>query len=290
MMDGAYLYSVIVYVGINVILAVSLNFVNGMTGQFSLGHAGFMCVGAYASALVTLAFTDPGPAHFVLALGVGAVAAAFAGFLVALPSFKLRGDYLAIATLGFSEIIRVICLNTEAIGGARGLPGIPPLANLGWVAVCVALTIALAYRVAGSREGRAYLAIRDDEIAAEAVGINLRATKTRAFVLAAALAGVAGALYAHVLRYLNPQSFDFNLSIEIVAMVVLGGSGSILGAACAALILTGLKEALRPLQALTGIDFRMAIYALLLIFLVRIRPQGLLGSMVSPRRRRAALG
>lgn len=284
-MDGAYLYSVLVYCGINAILAVSLNFVNGMTGQFSLGHAGFMCVGAYASALVTLAFADPGPAQFALALGAGAVAAAASGLLVALPSFKLRGDYLAIATLGFSEIIRVVALNQDAIGGARGLPGIPPLANLGWVLACVALTIGIAFRVAGSREGRAYLAIRDDEVAAEAVGINVRATKTRAFILAAGLAGVAGALYAHFLRYLNPQSFDFNLSIEIVAMVVLGGSGSILGAACAAVILTGLREALRPLQALTGIDFRMAAYALLLILIVRLRPQGLFGSSVFFRKK-----
>jgi branched-chain amino acid transport system permease protein len=283
-----YIAQVIVLCGINVILAVSLNLVNGFTGQFSIGHAGFMALGAYGSAMFSLkvgmrwvatleAVGVPAPvaegAALLVALVLGGTLAALAGYLVGLPSLRLRGDYLAIVTLGFGEIIRVLILNVDAVGAARGLPGIPAWVDFFWVGVGVVAVILLSRHLAASTHGRALFAIRDDEVAAEALGVDTTSYKVLAFVLGAFFAGIAGGLFAHFLSYLNPNSFTFIKSIEVIAMVVLGGMGSISGAVLAAIILTLMPEVLRPVK-----DYRMVIYSLMLIVLMITRPGGLLGS------------
>lgn len=283
-----YLFQILMFAGINVILAVSLNLVNGFTGQFSMGHAGFMSVGAYMSAYITTQvfaehpewLEDPFKSGmiFLLSLIAGGVAATIAGYLVGLPSLRLRGDYLAIVTLGFGEIIRVIFLNMEAVGGASGISGIPPLATFGWVFGFVVITIFCIWRLIHSAQGRVLLAIREDEIAGTAMGVNTTQGKVRAFAMGAFFAGVAGGLFAHYLRTLNPGIFDFNRSFEIIIMVVLGGMGSISGSVVAALFLTVLKEVLRPLQQITGVDLRMVIYALVLIIMMLTRPKGMFGT------------
>jgi branched-chain amino acid transport system permease protein len=276
------------YAGINATLAVSLNLVSGFTGQFSMGHAGFMSVGGYFSAWLTTMIaarhpewlSDPNiaPSIFALVLiGAGAVSALM-GYLVGLPSLRLRGDYLAIVTLGFGEIIRVIVLNVDAIGGARGMPNIPDLTSFAWVYGVLVLTLFTVWRLVHSRQGREFLAVREDEVAAEAMGVNTTSAKVRAFMTGAFFAGVSGALFAHYLRYLNPQTFDFNRSFEVIIMVVLGGLGSLSGSVVAALFLTILKELLRPLQELTRLDLRMVIYSVLLIALMLTRPNGLFGT------------
>lgn len=283
-----YFYSIIMYSGVNIILAVSLNLVNGFTGQFSIGHAGFMSVGGYLSAFITTQLqvsnpaliSDPliAPWIFLAVLILGGVAASLVGYLVGLPSLRLKGDYLAIVTLGFGEIIRVVLLNIDAVGGARGMPSIPGLSNFGWIYSFVVITVFVIWRTVNSAHGREFLAVREDEIAAEAMGVNTTRAKVRAFVIGAFFAGIAGGLFAHYLRYLNPATFDFNRSFEIVIMVVLGGMGSVTGSVMAAVFLTGMREALRPLQELTRLDFRMIIYSLVLIILMLTRPNGLLGT------------
>jgi branched-chain amino acid transport system permease protein len=301
-----YLFQVLILIGINIVLAVSLNLVNGFTGQFSIGHAGFMAAGAYASAMFTLtvgqrvlavlngAHLPPAVAEgslLLVSLLLGGLLAAILGYLVGLPSLRLRGDYLAIVTLGFGEIIRVLILNIEPIGGARGLPGIPKFANFFWVFLSVVVVIAVARNLARSTHGRALFAIRDDEIAAEALGVDTTRYKVTAFVLGAFFAGVAGGLFAHYLSYLNPATFTFLKSIEVIAMVVLGGMGSVSGSVLAAIVLTLMPEVLRAVK-----DFRMVIYALMLIILMITRPQGLLGTReisfawLTGRRRAAGSG
>ncbi|HEX4924718.1 MAG TPA: branched-chain amino acid ABC transporter permease, partial [Bdellovibrionales bacterium] len=205
----AYPMQIVQYIGIYIILAVSLNLVNGFTGQFSMGHAGFMAVGGYVSAAFNIAVMSPemmadpivGQAIFVGSLILGGLAAAFAGVLVGLPSLRLKGDYLAIVTLGFGEIIRVILLNTQSVGGARGLSGIPLLSSFGWVYSFVVITIFFVWRIMRTAHGRSFLSVREDEIAAEAMGVNTTKTKVRAFVLGAFFAGVAGGLFGHYLQY-----------------------------------------------------------------------------------------
>ncbi len=288
LVPNSYYARVIMLCGINVILAVSLNLVNGFTGQFSIGHAGFMAIGAYTSAVLTMralpgaiaamaaAGVPPMVAHgaaLLLATLAGGSLAAVAGLAVGLPSLRLRGDYLAIVTLGFGEIIRVIILNVEAIGGARGLSGVPAYTNFFWVALWAFVVIGVSYNLLGSTHGRAMLAIREDEIAAESLGVPTTRYKVMAFVVSAFFAGVAGALYAHYDSYLNPASFTFLRSIEIIAMIVLGGMGSVSGAIMAAIALTVLPEALRGVK-----EYRMVIYALLLIVLMITRPSGIMGT------------
>jgi len=288
LIPNSYFLRVIMLCGINVILAVSLNLVNGFTGQFSIGHAGFMAIGAYTSAVVTMkvlpsaiaamaaAGVPPIFAHgaaLLVATLAGGSLAAVAGLAVGLPSLRLRGDYLAIVTLGFGEIIRVLILNIEAVGGARGLFGIPVWVSLFWVLTGAAGVVLLSRHLAHSTHGRALFAIRDDEVAAEALGVDTTRYKVLAFVLGSFFAGIAGGLFAHFLGYLNPSSFQFLKSIEVIAMVVLGGTGSISGAVIAAILLTVLPEVLRPVK-----DYRMVLYALMLIVLMITRPQGLMGS------------
>ena len=283
-----YLFSILMYAGVNVILAVSLNLVNGFTGQFSMGHAGFMSVGGYIAAFIMIHFQTAHPEVlaqpvlstllFCVALIAGGLGASAVGYLVGLPSLRLKGDYLAIVTLGFGEIIRVVVLNTDAIGGARGLPNIPPLTTFGLLYSIALLTVFWVWRLIQAPAGRELLAVREDEIAAESTGVYTTRAKVRAFVTGAFFAGVAGGLFAHFLRYLNPQTFDFNRSFEIIIMVVLGGMGSVTGSVVAALFLTGIREALRSLQDLTQVDLRMIIYSLLLILLMLTKPHGLFGT------------
>jgi branched-chain amino acid transport system permease protein len=284
---NSYVLRIVLLCGISVILAVSLNLINGFTGQFSIGHAGFMAVGAYGSAMFSLwagvrwaeALSGAGipdgvarGAMLLIALLFGGALAALAGYLVGLPSLRLRGDYLAIVTLGFGEIIRVLITNIDAVGGARGLPGIPPWANFFWIGLWTWIVIAASVHLAHSTHGRALFAIRDDEVAAEALGVDTTRYKVLAFVLSSFFAGVAGGLFAHYNAYLHPNSFTFLRSIEIIAMVVLGGLGSVSGAILAAIVLTILPEALRFAQ-----EWRMVFYSLMLIVLMIARPQGLLG-------------
>lgn len=271
---NAYYLQIVVYIGINVILAVSLNLINGVTGQFSLGHAGFLAIGAYVSAAVTLYVWPIGASVFELLAAVlaGGAAAALAGLLVGIPTLRLRGDYLAIATLGFGEIIRVVILNTDAVGGARGLGGIPVLATFGSVYAGAVLCVVSLWRMVYSQRGTAFFAIRDDEIAAAAMGVDTTRYKILAFTVGAFWAGVAGGLLAHFVGYIHTNSFTFLRSVEIVTMVVLGGLGSISGAILSAALLTLLPELLR-----FGAEYRMVIYALLLIGLMLVRPSGLMG-------------
>lgn len=276
-----YHLDVLIGVGINIILAVSLNLVNGYTGQFSLGHAGFMSVGAYFSAAVSL-FLVPrllGDAEagavqqggfFLAALIAGGLCAAFAGLLVGVPSLRLKGDYLALVTLGFGEIIRVVFQNVEVLGGALGLNGIPAHTTIFWVIAFVALTVFVVTSLVHSTYGRGFLATHDDEIASEAIGLNTTNYKIVAFVIGAFFAGIAGGLYGHFKLTITPTGFDFTKSIEIVVMVILGGMGNTFGVILAAVLLTLLPELLRPIA-----EYRMIIYSFLLIVLMLVRPQGL---------------
>ena len=289
----AYYRRIIILMGINIILAVSLNIINGHAGQFSLGHAGFMAVGAYFAAFLTFFYFMPYVNKFadgtvqrllqngllLVAVLCGGALAAIAGYLVGLPSLRLRGDYLAIVTLGFGEIIRVIILNIDKIGGARGLSGIPNWVDFFWVYLFAGFTVLVSWRLVRSSVGRAFLAVREDEIAAEAMGVDTTKYKVKAFVIGSFFAGVAGGLYGHYMMYLNPEMFRFLKSFEIVVMVVLGGLGSISGAIVAAIVLTYLPEGLRAAQGVLHMnkDPRMVIYSILLIVLMLTRPQGLLG-------------
>jgi branched-chain amino acid transport system permease protein len=273
-----YLTIILISIGINVILAVSLNVVNGFTGQFSLGHAGFMAVGGYTTAKIALAFANGAPglaqqAAFALALLCGMAAAAVAGLVVGMPSLRLRGDYLAIVTLGFGMIIVSIVENVDALGKAIGLSGLPPLTNITWTGVGAIATVVMARRLAVSTQGRALFAIREDEVAAEAMGVDTTGYKVRAFVISAAFAGLAGGLIVHLLQLATPRSFNFIRSFEVVVMVVLGGLGSITGSVLAAILLTAALEALREFES-----YRMVVYAFLLIVLMLTRPQGLFGT------------
>ncbi len=276
-----YYLDVLTGIGINVILAVSLNLVNGYTGQFSLGHAGFMSVGAYLSAAVTMFLgpkllgDDGGTAFqqgalFLAALLAGGLSAALAGLLVGVPSLRLKGDYLALVTLGFGEIIRVIFQNVEVLGGALGMNGIPPYTNIFWVLAFVAITVFVVTCLVNSTYGRGFLATHDDEIASEAVGLNTTRYKIVAFVIGAFFAGIAGGLYGHFKLTITPTGFDFTKSIEIVVMVILGGMGNTVGVILAAILLTLLPEVLRPIA-----EYRMVLYSFLLIVLMLVRPQGL---------------
>ncbi len=275
---------VLLQCGVAIILATSLNLINGFTGQFSMGHAGFMSIGAYTSALITTVFyrdfftSSLGVYFFFIPLIAGAVAAGLMGYLVGLPSLRLKGDYLAIVTLGFGEIIRVLFLNIDIVGGPRGLPAIPPLAGFGWIFSSALVTFFVLWRIVHSRYGRSFVAVREDEIAAESMGVPTTQVKVRAFIIGAFFAGLAGALFAHLVQIVTPTGFGFTKSFEIIIMVVFGGMGSLTGSVIAAVFLTILPEALRGLQSYTGgVDLRMVIYSFLLILLMLSRPQGLLG-------------
>jgi branched-chain amino acid transport system permease protein len=303
---GSYAEKILFDIGVNIILAVSLNIVNGFTGQFSIGHAGFMALGAYGSIIITYyggyaVFGDVlkhesagGNLLYLASIVVGGLVASAAGWVVGLPSLRLRGDYLAIVTLGFGEIIRVLLQATPPVlypsemhdvpawerplhlGGALGFSHGQSYNSLGWTFSAVALTLLCAYRLRESTHGRAFLSVRENEIAAEAIGVNTTRYKVSAFMLAAFFAGVAGALFAHQLgagTASRPEEFNFMKSFDAVIMVVLGGMGSVSGATVAAIALTLTTELLRSVQ-----DYRLISYALLLVIVMIVRPKGLFGT------------
>ena len=303
-----YYATILVRILVAVLAATSLQLVNGFTGQFSIGHAGFMAVGAYASAAFSVylgagwleslqALLPPSLArlaYFPLPLVAGGLTASLAGLVVGVPTLRLRGDYLAIATLGFGEIIRIAILNVEAVGGARGFALSAPAGvdlryeGLGMIGAVVALSVLVMARLVYAPGGLAFRAVREDEIAAEAMGIPTTRVKVEAFVVASFFAGVAGALFAHAEGYVHTNSFTFVRSFELVAFVVLGGLGSFTGAALAATALTAAPELLRGLG-----EWRMILYSALIIATMILRPQGLLGSRELSfawlRRRRGAV-
>jgi branched-chain amino acid transport system permease protein len=304
---GAYYSRIVLDIGIAMILAVSLNIVNGLTGQFSIGHAGFMALGGYTAGFITYygsmllwgtaskhgGFLGVGDWMFVAACFVGGLVAAAAGYIVGLPSLRLRGDYLAIVTLGFGEIMRVVLQQTNKVirsaeelqeaklselvpppvGGALGFDGVPKYTNLFWVYLFAAFTVIIAYRLKQSSFGRAMISVREDEFAAQAMGVNVARTKVLAFVLAAFFAGAGGGLFAHQSGVIiSPRDAGFQRSFDYLIMTVLGGRGSISGVMLAAAILTALPELLRGFE-----QYRLIVYALLLIVMMLVRPQGLFG-------------
>ncbi len=288
-----YYFQLIILSGIFITLAVSLNLINGITGQFSIGHAGFYAVGAYVGAAWTmlalphivksvplLALGAPvgDSLNLLIALALGAGGAALAGFLVGLPSLRLRGDYLAIVTLGFGEVIRGVLLNLDAVGGPRGLSGIPGLVKsndlaIFWVFLVVLLVIVVSRNLLQSVRGLTWLAVREDEVAADSMGVDTTKVKVTAFVIGSAFAGAAGVLFAHFFTGISPDYFDMNNSIIITTMVILGGTGSVTGAVLAAALLSVLPELLRPLK-----DYRMVIFSTTLIVMMLTRPQGIFGT------------
>ncbi|MDZ4743891.1 MAG: branched-chain amino acid ABC transporter permease [Verrucomicrobiota bacterium] len=285
-MDG-YWQQIAMSVGINAILAVSLTLINGITGQFSIGHAAFMAIGAYFSGFLSISFASrfmgildslpPVVANnlwILLVLLAGGILAGIFGFIVGMPTLRLRGDYLAITTLGFGEIVRVIILNRPALGAATGMSVRPNEVGLFWVYFMLLVCVVVIYRITHSPRGLSFSAIREDEIASSSIGIDPTRYKVAAFIVGAFFAGVGGALFAHqsISGYINPTSFGFVKSFEIIVMIVLGGLGSITGAILGAVVLTILPELLR-----SGSQYRIVIYALMLIILMLLRPQGLFG-------------
>lgn len=263
-----YYQNMLITMCINIMLAVSLHIILGITGQFSIGHAGFMAVGAYVSAICTMQLELP----FVTGILLGAIVAALAGLLVGIPTLRLKGDYLAIATLGFAEIIRIIFLNIEYVGGAAGMQ-ITHQTNWTYAFFGVVVTILIISNFTNSRHGRACISIREDEIAADAMGINTTYYKVVAFAIGSFFAGVAGAIYAHNFYIIQPTTFGFLKSFDILIFVVLGGLGSLSGSVLAAILLTIVTTYLQGFP-----ETRMIIYSLVLILVMLYRPSGLLGT------------
>jgi len=269
-----YIQLVIIYVGINIILTTSLNLINGYMGEFSVGHAGFMAVGAYVSALLTTQIipTDLNPWLFPLVVLAGGLGAALVGLVVAVPSFRTRGDYLAIVTLAFNMIVKSIIENIEAIGGPRGIPGIEKLTSLPWTFFWTVLAVWIIRNFVYSNFGRGVLSIREDEIASDLMSVNTRQVKLLAFIISSFFAGVAGALFAHVLQFISPRVFDIIKSTDVLIMVYLGGIGSIAGSILGATLYTVLLELLRPFGV-----WRMVLMPLVLVLLMLYRPRGIMG-------------
>lgn len=258
----------LMFIGINIMLATSLHLIIGITGQFSIGHAGFLAVGAYASAVMTMKLELP----FIIAILTGGVIAAVAGMVIGIPSLRLKGDYLAIATLGFGEIVRIVLLNIDYVGGASGMQ-VSHLTTWPWVFACVMITVLVIRNFTNSTHGRACISVREDETAADAMGINTTYYKVAAFVIGAFFAGIAGSLYAHNFYIIQPSNFGFLKSFDILIFVVLGGLGSLSGSVLAAILLTIVTTFLQDYP-----ETRMIIYSLVLILMMIFRPQGLMGT------------
>ncbi len=255
-------------IGINIILAVSLNLITGFTGQFTLGHAAFMAIGAYISAIFTAKFGQP----FIVALIASGIVSSIAGIIIGIPTLRLKGDYLAIATLGFGEIVRILALNIDYIGGAIGFNDIPQYTNWTWIYLLTVLTVLLISNFIKSYHGRACISIRENEIAAEAMGINTTFYKVLAFAIGAFFAGIAGSLYANYFYFIKPDSFGFMKSIDILVIVVFGGMGSIPGSIVGAIVLSVISTFLQNIP-----DLRMVIYAVILFLIMVYKPTGLMG-------------
>jgi len=267
---NAYYIQVITMMGVYLIAALGLNLITGVTGQFSFGHAAYMSIGAYTSALLTMNLHLP----FLLSLLAGGLMAALFGIVLAVPSMRLTGDYLGITTLGFGEIVRVVFVNMEITGGARGLAGIPRHTDLTVVFILVVLFIWALYRINNSRFGRALAAVREDEIAAESMGINTFLYKVESFAIGTFLAGISGGLYAHLLQYINPADFGFAKSFDLLNFVVIGGLGSIPGTVLGTTVLSLAPEFLRFVK-----EYRMLIYGGLMVLMMIFRPHGILGGV-----------
>lgn len=269
-----YVQLILIYVGINIILTISLNLINGYMGEFSIGHAGFMAIGAYIASLLTVNIFPPSAINFLFPVAVlaGGLGAALIGLLVAVPSFKTRGDYLAIVTLAFGMIVKSGIENIEAIGGPRGFLGMEKLTTLPWVFFWTVLSVWVIRNLVYSNFGRGVLSIREDEIASDLMSVNTRQVKVIVFVVSSFFAGIAGGLFAHALQYINPRMFDILKSTDILIMVYLGGIASIAGSIIGAVIYTILLEVLRPL----GI-WRMVFMPLMLVLLMIYRPRGIMG-------------
>lgn len=265
----SYILLNITIIGINIILAVSLNLITGFTGQFTLGHAAFMAIGAYVSAIMTAKMGMP----FIVGIALGAICAALAGVLIGIPTLRLKGDYLAIATLGFGEIVRIVILNNDYVGGASGLNDIPQYTNWTWLFFMVMATLILIKNFIESRSGRACIAIREDELAAEAMGLNTTFYKVLAFGIGAFFAGIAGALYSGYFFFIKPDAFGFMKSIDILVIVVFGGMGSIAGSVIGAVALSIISLLLQSVP-----ELRMVIYSVILFVIMVYRPQGIMGN------------
>jgi branched-chain amino acid transport system permease protein len=264
-MFGAYWDSVTIFLGINVLMALSL-YVPMSAGLISLGQGGFMAIGAYTSAVLTIEGVP-----FIVAVPIGALASAVVGILVGAPALRIRGMYLIILTLGFGEIVRIVFLNFEPTGGAGGLKGIPPMTGLWSVGIACAIAFVVVWQLRRARLGRAMIAVHEDDVAAEAMGISLLRIKVMAFSLGAFFAGVAGGLYAHHALFVEPNDFDFHRSAVAFLYVVLGGPANPLGPVVGAAFVTLLPEVLRVVQ-----DWRMTFFGLLLVMAAIWRPDGLL--------------
>ena len=276
-----YIDMVLIYIGINIILTVSLNLVNGYMGEFSVGHAGFMALGAYTASLLSVWFIPDAlnPYIFPLTVTLGGVVAGIAALVVAFPSFRTRGDYLAIVTLAFNMIIKSVIENIDAIGGPRGFMGMDKMTTLPWVFIWVCITIYLARNFIFSSYGRGVLSLREDETASGLVSVNTRQVKVLTFVFSAFLAGIAGALYAHELQYIYPKGFTIAKSTDMLVMVYLGGIGSLGGSIMGATVYTVVLEALRTILQTLGIsqEWRQVFAPLMLILLMIYRPKGIMG-------------
>jgi branched-chain amino acid transport system permease protein len=269
-----YVQMILIYIGINIILALSLNLINGYMGEFSVGHAGFMSAGAYISSIITVKFLSSATAAWLFPFAViaGGLGAALLGLVVAIPSFRTRGDYLAIVTLAFNMIVKSVLENIDAVGGARGFLGMDKLTTLPWAFFWTLITVWVIRNFIYSNYGRGVLSIREDEIASDLMSVNTRHVKLLAFVVSSFFAGIAGALFAHLLQFINPRMFDIIKSTDILIMVYLGGIGSIAGSILGATAYTILLEILRPLEI-----WRMVIMPLILILLMLFRPRGIMG-------------
>lgn len=265
-----YYIKIFTLVGIYIIIALGLNFISGVTGQLSFGHAAFVSIGAYTAAILTTHWQ----VSFLLSLLAGGILAALVGILLGFPILRLTGDYLGIATLGFGEIVIVAFQNMKITGGTIGLAGITKHTSLSLVVIVVIFTIWSMYRLENSRFGRALMAIREDEIAANVMGINTTAYKIQAFGIGTFFAGIGGGLYAHMIQYLNPTDFGFSRSFDYLTFVVLGGLGSIPGTVLGTTILTLAPEFLRFVA-----QYRMMIYGALMVIMMIFRPRGLLGGV-----------
>jgi len=268
---NAYYQITLISIGINIILALSLNLIIGICGQFSLGHAGFMCIGAYSSAIILKMM--PNLWGLLLGILVGAIISSIAALIIALPTLRLRGDYLAIATLGFSEIIRIIVLNMEITNGAAGINNIPKLTDFTIVFIALVITLIVIINFTRSAPGRACISIREDEIASEAMGVNTTKYKTIAFVIGAVIASLAGTLYASYYYTIKPDTFNFNKSIDILVIVVFGGMGSMTGS-----VLSGILLGLINFFLQSFAELRMILYSIIIVLIMVFRPSGLLGT------------
>lgn len=278
-----YWQQILCFAGIMAISALGLNLIYGYTGQFSLGHAAFYGIGAYLAAYISKSIHSPNPLILLLGIIAGALLSGIVAFLIGLPILRLRSDYLGIATLGFGIIMKIIFDNADAVipslGGSRGMTGIPRLTNFTWVFIVFILAVLVLRNLINSSVGRALVSIREDEVAAEAVGINTTKYKTLGFVIGCVYAGVAGALYAHLYSFLHPANFDFLKSIDVMLIIVLGGLGSISGTIITAIAWAFLLEGLRVVLPEAILDWRLVIYPLILIVIMLVRPKGIFGGM-----------